>query len=467
METQILTQLRNPMPDLSQLPSVDQILKAPSFQKALAVYGRPLCLSAIRTALDAIRSEVLEMDRPLPTMKGILQRIRETLEDWLAPSLFPVINATGVILHTNLGRAPLSLETRQAMSRISEAYANLEFNLERGKRGKRSVHASQLLSRLAGTESGLVVNNNAGAVLLALSALARGKPVLVSRTQLVEIGGGFRVPDVMRQSGARLMEIGTTNRVHRYDYEQALTEEQVALVLVAHHSNFKLVGFHSEPDLAEIVQTAHQHGVPVIHDIGSGAMLDTAAYGLAHEPTVPESVTAGCDLICFSGDKLLGGPQAGILVGKEALLQPIRTHPLARALRADKLTLSGLAATLEHYLRDEATEKVPVWRMIAKPLDEITTSAENWRQYLGQGTVQPGFSTVGGGSLPTEEMPTTHLALSAPNPDKILQALRRTHPPIIARIENDTILLDPRTVFPEQEAALLRNLHQVLNNPGD
>jgi L-seryl-tRNA(Ser) seleniumtransferase len=178
-------------------------------------------------------------------------------------------------------------------------------------------------------------------------------------------------------------------------------------------------------------------------------------------------VTAGCDLICFSGDKLLGGPQAGILVGKEALLQPIRTHPLARALRADKLTLSGLAATLEHYLRDEATEKVPVWRMIAKPLDEITTSAENWRQYLGQGTVQPGFSTVGGGSLPTEEMPTTHLALSAPNPDKILQALRRTHPPIIARIENDTILLDPRTVFPEQEAALLRNLHQVLNNPGD
>ncbi len=450
------------MPDLSQLPAVDQLLNHPHFENMLETYGRPLSLSAIRTVLDKIRQSALENSKPIPDEANIIIEVKKTLDDWLSPTLFPVINATGVILHTNLGRAPLSNETRQAMSAVSGGYSNLEFDMSTGKRGKRSTHASRLLSRLTGTESGFVVNNNAGAVLLALSALANGKKVLVSRTQLVEIGGGFRVPDVMRQSGAHLLEIGTTNRVHLYDFENALSEGNVALVLVAHHSNFKLVGFHSEPKLAEIVRTAHQHHVPVIHDIGSGALLDTADYGLAHEPTVFESVEAGCDLICFSGDKLLGGPQAGIIIGREEWLAPIRKHPLARALRADKLTLSGLSATLLHYLQDEATEKVPIWQMIAEPSSDIKTTAENWREFLGQGEVITGFSTVGGGSLPTEEMPTYHLALTVTQPDTFLSALRQGHPPVIARIENDRVLLDPRTVLPEQEAPLLRILMQVL-----
>jgi L-seryl-tRNA(Ser) seleniumtransferase len=454
------------MPDLSQLPAVDQLLNHPHIQVILETYGRTLTLSAIRSVLEDIRLAALEESKSIPHEAEIISQIRITLEEWLSPTLFPVINATGVILHTNLGRAPLSVETRQAMSAVSGSYSNLEFNMATGKRGKRDKHASRLLSRLTGTEAGFVVNNNAGAVLLALSALAAGKKVLVSRTQLVEIGGGFRVPDVMRQSGAQLFEIGTTNRVHLYDFENALAEGDAALVLVAHHSNFKVVGFHSEPDLEEIVRTAHRHNVPVIHDIGSGALLDTAAYGLAHEPTVLESIRAGCDLVCFSGDKLLGGPQAGIIIGREEWLAPIRKHPLARALRADKLTLSGLSATLLHYLRDEAEEKIPIWRMIARPLSEIQTAAENWRQYLGEGQVVTGFSTVGGGSLPTEEMPTYHLALTVSQPDAFLADLRQSHPPIIARIENDRVLLDPRTVFPEQEAALLRNLMRILSSTG-
>jgi L-seryl-tRNA(Ser) seleniumtransferase len=392
----------------------------------------------------------------------MIARVKHQLDAWTQSSLIAVINATGVVLHTNLGRAPLSQATRAAITEAAEGFTNLEYNLDAGKRGKRSLHASRILSQLTGVETGFVVNNNAGAVLLVLSALASGKKVIVSRTQLVEIGGGFRIPDVMRQSGAELVEIGTTNRVHLYDYEAMLENEAIALVLVAHHSNFKLIGFHSEPTLAEIVTTAHQYHVPVLHDLGSGALLDTAKFGLAHEPMVQESVQAGCDLVCFSGDKLLGGPQAGIIIGKKDLISRIQTHPLARALRSDKLTLAGITATLIHYLKDEAEQKIPVWQMIAKPLNEIQTRAEHWRQYLGAGEVIPGFSTVGGGSLPTEEMPTYLLALDPPKPDALMKALRNSHPPVIARIDEDRVLLDPRTVFPEQEAALLRNLAEAL-----
>jgi L-seryl-tRNA(Ser) seleniumtransferase len=316
-----------------------------------------------------------------------------------------------------------------------------------------------------GVEAGFVVNNNAGAVLLVLSALASGKKVIVSRSQLVEIGGGFRIPDVMRQSGAKLVEIGTTNRVHLYDYEGALENEAIALVMVAHHSNFKLIGFHSEPDLHEIVETAHQHGVPVVHDLGSGALLDTAKYGLSHEPMVQESVKAGCDLVCFSGDKLLGGPQAGIIIGKKDLIKRIRVHPLARALRCGKLTLAGINATLTHYLKDEAEQDIPIWQMMSKPLGAIQATAENWVQFLGEGEVIAGRSTVGGGSLPTEEMPTYLLALNPGKPDAFMKTLRNAHPPVIARIEDNRVLLDPRTVFPEQEAALLRVLLEALKKP--
>ncbi|MBG0770365.1 MAG: L-seryl-tRNA(Sec) selenium transferase [Anaerolineaceae bacterium] len=451
------------MPDLSQLPSIDRLLRQPEVQEIIQTYGRPLTLTAIRTILDDLRQAAIQEDQPIPTNSEILELFREQLEAWLAPTLVPVINASGVILHTNLGRAPLSRDTRQAISEIGAGYSNLEFNLDTGKRGKRSMHAGRILSLLTGAEDGFVVNNNAGAVLLTLSALARGGNVLVSRTQLVEIGGGFRIPDVMRQSGATLVEIGTTNRVHLRDFEQSLTEDDIALVLIAHHSNFKLIGFHSEPELAEIVEVAHRHGVPVVHDIGSGALMDTAEFGLAHEPTVQESLAAGCDLVCFSGDKLLGGPQAGIIIGKQDLLAPIKTHPLARALRAGKLTLTGVSATLQHYLKNEALSEVPIWQMIALPLDTIHARAEHWKQILGFGEVQPGKSTVGGGSLPTEEMPTFTLTLAPAKPDESLRALREVQPPIIARIENDQVLFDPRTVLPEQEELFLQTLKQVWN----
>lgn len=453
------------MPDLSQLPSIDRLLQSRQVESLLQTYGRPLTTQALRAILDEIRIKVKQGETPLPDEGEIIHSASKRLESWLEPTLIPVINASGVILHTNLGRAPLSQSTYQSISAISAGYNNLEFDLDSGKRGKRSIHASRILTDLTGAEGGFVVNNNAGAVLLILSALASGKNVIVSRTQLVEIGGGFRIPDVMRQSGANLIEIGTTNRVHLFDFEAALKENAVALVLIAHHSNFKLIGFHSEPPLQEITAVAHQYNVPVVHDLGSGALLDTVKYGLAHEPTVYESLEAGCDLVCFSGDKLLGGPQAGIIIGKEDLLKHIRVHPLARALRAGKLTLAGATATLQHYLRDEADSQIPIWKMIATPLEAIRRSAENWREFLGTGEVVEGFSTVGGGSLPTEEMPTMLLCLQPNKPDAFLRALRETKPPIIARIENDQVLLDPRTVLPHQEAALLRNLRQVLDHP--
>ena len=454
--------MQEKMPDLSQLPSIDQLLHSPKIAPILETYGRDLSLKALRLVLDDIRRAAIQKHAEIPGEDEIFHRLEIHLLTWLAPTLLSVINATGVILHTNLGRSPLSQETQQAMVSTVESYSNLEFDLVTGKRGKRSVHASRLLSLLTNTEGGFVVNNNAGAVLLVLSALAAGKNVLVSRTQLVEIGGGFRIPDVMRQSGANLIEIGTTNRIHLYDYENALRAHDIALVLVAHHSNFRLIGFHSEPDLKDVTAIAHQYGVPVVHDLGSGALLDTAEFGLAHEPTVQESIAAGCDLVCFSGDKLLGGPQAGIIIGKESLLKLVRIHPLARALRPDKLTLSGLAATLTHYLKGEALEKIPIWQMISRSPDSIKTTALGWRDFLGVGEVVDGQSTVGGGSLPSEEMPTYLLALQPEKPDAFQKALRELDPPIIARIENDRVLFDPRTVSPEQESFFLDHLHRLL-----
>ena len=454
------------MPDLSQLPSIDRLLRQPEVQEIIQSFGRPLTLTALRTILETLRQAAIQNDQPIPSETELFELIQEQLEDWIAPTLVPVINASGVILHTNLGRAPLSQATRQAISEIGIGYSNLEFNLSTGKRGKRSIHAGRILSLLTGAEDGFVVNNNAGAVLLTLSALASGRKVLVSRTQLVEIGGGFRIPDVMRQSGATLVEIGTTNRVHLRDFEQSLAGGHIALVLIAHHSNFKLIGFHSEPELAEIVTVAHEHGVPVVYDIGSGALLDTAEFNLAHEPTVQESLAAGCDLVCFSGDKLLGGPQAGIIIGKQDLLAPIKTHPFARALRAGKLTLTGVSANLLHYLKNEALSEVPIWQMISMPLETIQARAEHWKEVLGFGEVLPGKSTVGGGSLPTEEMPTFTLSITPGKPDAFLHALREAQPPVIARIKNDQVLFDPRTVLAEQEEGFLSNLKQVWNASG-
>jgi seryl-tRNA(sec) selenium transferase len=294
-----------------------------------------------------------------------------------------------------------------------------------------------------------------------LSALANRKKVVISRTQLVEIGGGFRVLDVMAQSGAKLVEVGSTNQVHLSDYETAL-QDSAALVLRAHHSNFKIIGFTSEPSLRELVALVHQHGIPVLDDLGSGALLDTARFGLAHEPTVQESLQAGVDVVCFSGDKLLGGPQAGIIVGRKDLMARIKKHPLGRAMRADKLCLAALSATILHYLKNEAESQIPVWQMISMTSTELQLRAQGWVEELQEGDVIGGLSTVGGGSLPEETLPTCLLALDVAQPNRFLAKLRNLRPPIIGRIENERVVFDPRTVFPEQDQVLLAGIRRAM-----
>lgn len=450
------------MTTLRNLPSVEQLLQTETTARLIAQFGRPLTLDALRHTLDEIRARFkVNPDTGLPSIDLILNQTESTLTAWTASTLHPVINATGVILHTNLGRAPLSNATIHAMDVVSRGYSNLEFDLETGKRGSRLIHAEGLLKKLTGAEAALVVNNCASAVLLSLSALANKKRVVIARSQLVEIGGGFRVPDVMKQSGAKLVEIGTTNKIRVADYTSAF-EEPTALVMRAHRSNFKIVGFTEEPDLKDIVEAAHKAGVSVVDDLGSGALYDTAKYGFSHEPTVQESMQAGADVILFSGDKLLGGPQAGIIIGKKELLDRIKKHPLARAVRADKSCLAGISATLTHYLKDEAEREIPIVKMMSLTLKQVRGRAEAWRDELGQGNVVEGQSTVGGGSLPDESIPTFLLELQVKSAEKFLRALRKNNPPIIARTENDKVLLDPRTVLPEQEGALLVALKNVL-----
>jgi L-seryl-tRNA(Ser) seleniumtransferase len=449
------------MSQLNKLPSVEQLLQAAVY--LTEKYGRPLTLDALRQTLDEARARLkLEPQSAAPSNDLILARAESHLSAWTTPTLLPVINATGVILHTNLGRAPLSKAAIAAMNEVAGGYSNLEFDLETGKRGSRLIHAESVLQKLTGAESALVVNNNASAVLLTLAALAAKKRVIISRTQLVEIGGGFRVPDVMKQSGAKLVEIGATNKVKLADYREAL-EEPAALVMRAHRSNFKIVGFTEEPELGAIVEAAHKAGVIVVDDLGSGALYDTAKYGLAHEPMVQESLAAGVDVVCFSGDKLLGGPQAGIILGRKELIEKIKKHPLARAVRADKTCLAGVTATLLHYLRDEAEREVPVVRMMSLTPDQLKVRAEAWAGELGRGRVAAGVSTVGGGSLPGESLPTFLLSLEVKSPDKFSKRLRAQNPPVVARTEDGKILFDPRTVLPEEDNKLISILYSLLS----
>jgi len=450
---------------LRQLPSVDRLLGEETVQELVATCGHRQTVSALRETLDAVRSEV-RAGADVPGVALLVARASVRLRERLTPTLHPVINATGVIIHTNLGRAPLSAAARVAMEAVSRGYSTLEYDLQAGARGHRTVHAERLLCELTGAEAALVVNNNAGAVLLALTGLARGRGVVISRGQLVEIGGGFRVPEVMVQSGARLIEVGTTNRTHLRDYAAALElHEDVALILRAHHSNFRIVGFTTEPSLSELVALGAEHGLPVMDDLGSGALLDTARFGLMHEPMVQESVAAGAAVVCFSGDKLLGGPQAGIIVGQAKYVALLKTHPLARALRADKLCLAGLQATLLHYLKGEAAKHVPVWRMIATSQAEVEGRARRWRRNLRRAgvlaEVVDGRSTVGGGSLPGETLPTKLVALLVAHPDRLAARLRAADPPVVARIEDGRLVLDPRTVLVEEERELLRIVSEV------
>lgn len=451
------------MMNLRNLPSIDSLLNTHAAAELIASYGRPLALDALRAALDEIRTKYAAQTLDsIPPAETILTSAGCRLEAWTQPTLYPVINATGVILHTNLGRAPLSAAVTKAMGAVGRAYSSLEFNMQTGKRGSRLIHAEELLRKITSAESAVVVNNNASAVMLILAALANRRRVVIARSQLIEIGGGFRIPDVMKQSGAKLVEVGTTNKVHLADYENAIAEQPIKLVMLAHRSNFKITGFTAEPELKEITRVAHKAGIPVVDDLGSGTLMETEKYGLIHERTVQESLAAGADVVTFSGDKLLGGPQAGIIVGRADLLKKIKKHPLARAVRSDKVALAGITANLMHYLKDEAEREIPIWRMISTTPEQNRSRAQSWRDELRQGNVVEGKSAVGGGSLPGETLPTWLLSLDVAKPDNFLAALRKENPPVIARTENDMVLFDPRTVLPEQEGALLVALQNVL-----
>ena len=420
-----------------QLPSIDAILATPGIASLLAEHPRALVVKAARAAVDAAR-----VTGGAPPLEGWDAAVRAAVARLAVPSLAPVINATGVVLHTNLGRAPLAPAAIAALTRVAQGYSALEYDLGRGTRGSRHAHCRDLLIELTGAADALVVNNAAGAVLLALSALARGGQAIVSRGELVEIGGSFRIPDILARSGATLVEVGTTNRTHPHDYERALTPDSKILLKV-HRSNFQVTGFTADVAVVELAELAHDRGIACVYDLGSGLLMDLSHWGLTGEPTVPEGVAAGADVVAFSGDKLLGGPQAGILVGSEAAIAACRADPIARTVRADKLTLAALEATLALYREPElARKEIPVLRMLTESMDSIRNRAER----LG-GQLIEGDSEVGGGSFPGAKLRTW---LAGFPDERLAERLRTNDPPIIARVAGSRVLLDARTIFPEQ-----------------
>ncbi|HEU65472.1 MAG TPA: L-seryl-tRNA(Sec) selenium transferase [Chloroflexi bacterium] len=447
-----------------QLPSVGEVLCDDRVGELCEAFSRQIIVALIRRRLAEIR-ESISRGGEAPSLDELVTLIVTEAHNIGSLSLQPVINATGVILHTNLGRAPLSAEALRAAEIASRGYSNLEFELDSGKRGSRQVHVEQILCQLTGAEAALAVNNNASGVLLALSALARRKEVIISRGQAVEIGGGFRIPEVMRESGAKLVEVGTTNCSYVEDYERVITPRTAALLRV-HSSNFKITGFTHGVSLEELVELGRRYNIPVWDDIGSGCLIDTAEFGLEPEPQVQNSISIGAALTFFSGDKLLGGPQAGIILGRRELISKLKKHPLARAVRIDKVRVAALSVTLVHYLKGEALDKIPVLRFIATPLWEVEKRAERWAQFLGKSAaVIPEQSVVGGGSLPGSTLPTRVVAIRLRGKAKIevlAQRLRQHKPPIVARVEKDALLLDPRSVFSEEEELLLEAVRQAL-----
>ncbi|HET9014399.1 MAG TPA: L-seryl-tRNA(Sec) selenium transferase [Thermomicrobiaceae bacterium] len=455
---------------LRRLPSIAAVATHPDVVAA-ADGIRPEIVTAIaQEVVERSRAALLAGDGDARAAT-IVADVRRALLALERPRLATVINATGVIVHTNLGRSPVSAETALAMAEAATRYTPLELELESGRRGGRMAEVTGLLRALAGAEAALVVNNNAAAVLLVLSALCSGREVILSRSQAVEIGGGFRIPDVMAQSGARLVEVGTTNRTYARDYEAAITGSTAALLTV-HWSNFRIIGFTAQPELRELAELARRHELALIEDLGSGTLIDTAPYGLAHEPTVAESLAAGVDLICFSGDKLLGGPQAGIVAGREDLVRRVAAHPLARAVRADKTALAGVAATLRHYLRGDVTETVPIWRMIAAGTDALAARCRAWAEALGDvGPLEVVVSqaAVGGGSLPGETLESRALAIDVATAarhglrlDALAARLRSGSPALMPHVEEGRLLVDARTVLPDQDADVVRALAGAL-----
>ena len=458
----------------SSIPAVDAVLREPPVLRLLQQVPRRLLVEIVREALEEIRERLPLYPEKFADRRMIINEAVALVEQRAAArgsrSLKPVINATGVVLHTNLGRARLGEAARNAVLEVAGSYSNLEFNLATGSRGTRYSHVVELLTLLTGAEEALVVNNNAAAVLLALSTLAAGKEVIVSRGQMVEIGDSFRVPEVMQQSGARLVEVGTTNRTHLRDYQQAISE-RTALLLKVHTSNFRIVGFTHETPIAELVQLGRERGIPVMEDLGSGLLVDLQPWGLPHEPVVKESVAAGADVVSFSADKLLGGPQAGIIVGRREAIAPMKKNPLLRALRIDKLTLAALEATLREYLDlQQALRSLPTLRMLTVPLPELKERAEDLASRLQQLapaglkiTIAADRSTVGGGAMPAHELPTWTVTL---RPEKsaakyLSDVMRLQSPPVVARVQDDRVVLDVRTIAPEEAAAAAASIAQA------
>lgn len=438
------------------IPAVDVVAQAIA-RLAPDVPAR-MAVRAARDEIALVRGAVTR-GQQAATMETIAEA--GAMRAWLvlADAPRPVINATGVIIHTNLGRAPLSERALDAVWAASGGYSDLEFDLDTGGRGSRSKHISDVVREVTGAEAAVVVNNNAAAVFLALEAHARGREVLVARGESIEIGGGFRIPDILQASGARLRDVGTTNRTRVEDFARAVTDETAAILRV-HPSNFAQVGFTESPDPLELASLARERGLLLINDLGSGALLDTTMYGLAREPLIGEALEAGADLVTFSGDKLLGGPQAGVIVGSAEVIEPIARRPLARALRPDKMTIAGLRATLGHYLREEAAEQVPVWQMIATGVDELRERAERATAGMAGVRLADSSAAVGGGALPGQTLPS--IAIEVMNPpggaDALARRLRSVSRPVIGRIHEQRLRLDVRTVLPRDEAALRESL---------
>ena len=449
--------------NLRELPSVDEVLRSDNLQKCVALYSKNLVTEIVRDILKKMRTEIIENHIIDISVENIGLLVKNYLKNMLKPSLKKIVNASGVVLHTNLGRAILCDEAIEALKIAAGYPVNLELDLENGERGDRDSHLEDVLCRLTGAEAATIVNNNAAAVFITLNTLAETKEVIISRGELVEIGGSFRIPAVIQKSGCKLIEVGTTNRTHPSDYISAITPD-TALLLKAHTSNYRVIGFTSSVDLKELVKIGRRYSVPVIEDLGSGSLVDLSQFGLPGEPQVRASIAAGTDVVTFSGDKLLGGPQAGIIVGKREYLQRINKNPLKRALRVDKLTIAALEATLRLYLQPDALSKsLPTLRFLTRPVSEIALIADEasrlLKQRLGKDyfiEIEDGESKIGSGSLPEEVIATKVISILHKKipPEKIFEMFLKNNPPILGRVHKEKFLLDMRMIEKAEEVAI-------------
>lgn len=451
---------------LRSLPKVDEVLKHPLIAAQLEVHPRQLVTDAVRTEIDTARAHILSDETPSFDAEDFIAATVVRIERAARRSLRRVINATGIIVHTNLGRSLLSEEAAAAVAEVASGYSTLEYDVDTGERGSRHVHCEELICKLTGAEAAMAVNNNAAAVMIGIAALARGGEAVVSRGQLVEIGGSFRIPDIMAESGARMVEVGTTNKTHVSDYENAITSH-TRLLLKVHSSNFRVVGFTEEVELEELVEVGRRHDIPVFEDQGSGVLLDLRQYGLPYEPTVGESLARGASLVSCSGDKLLGGPQAGILAGSGPIIRKLKAHPMARALRLDKMTLAALEVTLRTYLDTErALRDIPTLRMLTLPAEDIRARADALASAVSscpgvlEATVVPDVSRAGGGALPMADIPTyaVRMVPREASEDEVQTRLRLGDPCIVVRVKDGAVYLDPRTLQPGEDEIVARTI---------